>query len=279
MSTQDDKAQPPQDLTPDERKYFEMTGSLEMYELRKKADAQARERVQLIQEEVERQRMESDMRIAREQVAQHEADLAAMRARRSLPGNNPWAEPPKPLANSERLHESVKACLRRLFMTVPEWTPDNQQGLVNLLLEMGDARACAWANELLQGLASDSYGTLELTPQALLKGSTGLKQLAGSQLMQGMRALGGGQAQDTRRTLGGSSGGRKKGRAKKRTDERVERVGPVDAIVEPKSKRNNQAPVDDDDSATNYEYVDGSDDTTYDESPMNWDGLDSTGSY
>ena len=48
----------------------------------------------------------------------------------------------------------MKGVLRRLFgYGSSEWTVDNQTGLVNLLLAMGNHKAQSWAYEMRDALA------------------------------------------------------------------------------------------------------------------------------
>lgn len=280
MANDNQPAQLPSDATTDERRYFELTGSTEMYDLRKRNDEAQRARIKANQDEADRIRLEAHMRALRQQAedAERSAQYAATQRQSGLVRHqeDPWNQPRSVLVGSENLPEAVKQCITRIFMTIPEWTPENQQGLVNLLNAMGSSKSLAWAHEMLQGLAADSYGSLELTPDALLRGCTGLKKIAGPQLMGDVQAISGSNGSSKPRGLGGS----KKGRGKRRDrdgskgDRKV-----VQGIIEPRTPSENSSRRVQDDSheeqdSYKYEYVDDGE-SSYDESPMGSEGLDS----
>ena len=215
---EDEKKKLPDDITEDERKDYERTGTLELYELNREGDRIARERIKLNQEIADRARAEEDKRAKRHQLEQQRLENETLK-RRLLepPPPDPYADA-KPLEGSERLPEPVKGALRRLFgMHSGDWSPENQQGLVNLLLAMGNEKALRWANQLKDGLAADVYMSHELSPKAVLKGSTGLKQIAGPALMPDLKAIGGPREESVKQVSDGrQEGGRKKKRRKKR---------------------------------------------------------------
>ncbi len=223
----------PKDMTEDEKKDFERTGTLELYDLNREADKIARERIENRQRLAEIARIEEDKAAKRAQIELERASLERERALLSLPPpapsqfsagqsavvNAPAPQaPPRrpqdgvPLRGSEQLPEVVKGVLRRLFgYGSHEWSAENQQGLVNLLLAMGPAKSQQWAYQLKDALASDAYYADELSPRALLKGATGLKQIAGP-VMPELRQLAG--SSEELKQLADSQGRRKKKRRK-----------------------------------------------------------------
>jgi hypothetical protein len=227
----------PKDMTEDEKKDFERTGTLELYDLNREADKIARERIENRQKLAEIARIEEDKAAKRAQIELERASLERERALLSLPPpapsqfsasqsavvNAPAPQaPPRrpqdgvPLRGSEQLPEVVKGVLRRLFgYGSHEWSAENQQGLVNLLLAMGPAKSQQWAYQLKDALASDAYYADELSPRALLKGSTGLKQIAGP-VMPELRQLAGGS--EELKQLADSQGRKKKKKRRKDGD-------------------------------------------------------------
>lgn len=203
----------PPDATDLERKDFERTGTLELYDLNREADRIQRERIKLRQEAAEVAQLEAHKRALR---AQAEMDrLTLENERKALAAPPPVYEEGKPIPGSERLPDVVKGVLRRLFgYGSGEWTEANQIGLVNLLLSMGNHKAQEWAYGMRDALASDVYGSHDLSPRALLKGSTGLKAIAGPALMGELKALAGGDQK--LRALADGQRPRKKKRSKRR---------------------------------------------------------------
>lgn len=81
----------------------------------------------------------------------------------------------KPLARSEKLPEAAKNALRRLFVLAGHhWNPENQQILVDHLLGMQPIELQFWAIQLTSCIAADEYDDYDLSPEAMMKGSTGL---------------------------------------------------------------------------------------------------------
>jgi len=251
---------PPTDMSAQERRHYEETGSLELYTLRKRGDEIARERTKLIQREAQRKADADDLAAIRGQTEMQEIELRLMRAKAQAlpPSVNPWHLPVKPLTGSENLPEGVKSVIRRIFATIAEWTPENQQGLVDLLLAMGGHKSSVWAHNMNDALASDCYGNLELTPRALLKGSTGLKALAGPALLSDLRTLGGDHSDA--KSLGGSRPGQKPEQKKGKGKGKGVKPKRVDSVLEPDTKEESS------DVSPGYEYGD-EEVSSYDESP------------
>jgi len=183
----------PPDATEDERKDFERTGTLELYDLQRNADKIQRERIALRKELADKVQMDAHKRALRAQAEMDRLTLENERKALSAPPARDPYEDSKPIPGSERLPDVVKGVLRRLFgYGSGEWTEANQIGLVNLLLAMGNHKAQSWAFEMRDALAGDVYHSHDLSPSSILKGSTGLKAIAGPALMGELKALAGG---------------------------------------------------------------------------------------
>jgi len=239
----------PDDITPEEKQDYERTGSLELYELNREGNRLAQERVKLNKEIADRHNAEADKRAKRHQLEQQRLENEALRAKLlAPPPPDPYADS-KPLKNSEGLPDVVKGTIRRLFEYAGgTWTNENQQGLVDLLNAMGPAKAVMWANQMRDALATDAYSSHELSPKAILRGSTGLKQIAGPSLMPDLKAIGG-PVDDVKQISDGRNGSKKK--------------RPGDKKKGKKSSRHN-----DDDDEEEIEEHDEAHDEVIDDSPM-----------
>lgn len=213
----------PADANEMERKDFERTGTLELYDLNREGDRLARERIKIQQELANRAMAEEHKRALRAQVQMDRFTIEAERNKLALPPpRDPNIDDAKPIPGSERLPEVVKSVLRRLFgYGSHEWTEENQIGLVNLLLAMGNHKAQDWAYGMKDALASDVYGSHDLSPRAILQGSTGLKAIAGPRFMGELKALAGGDDGPPLKALADERHKRPRGkRPKKRNDKR-----------------------------------------------------------
>jgi hypothetical protein len=242
----------PDDITEDERKDFERTGTLELYELNREGSKLAQERVKLTKELADRAQAEADKRAKRHQLEQQRLENEALKAKLlAPPPPDPYADS-KPLKGSEKLPEVVKGVIRRLFeYSGGAWTAENQQGLVDLLVAMGPAKAQQWAYQMRDALATDAYGMHELSPKAILKGSTGLKQIAGPALMPDLKAIGG-PVDDVKQISDGRGGAKKK------------RLGDKKKAKKGSSRRHEE----DDDEEEEIEEHDEENDEVIDDSPM-----------
>lgn len=225
----------PADATEEERRDFERTGSLELYDLHREADKIQRERIKMRQEAAERATMEEHKRALRAQAEMDRLTLENERKALAAPPRKDPFEDSKPIPGSERLPEPVKGVLRRLFgYASSEWTEANQIGLVNFLLAIGNHKAMAWAHEMRDALAADVYHSHDLSPRAILKGSTGLKAIAGPAFAGEFKALSGGDER-----LKALADGRPRRKKKKRRDGIVE-VEATRVREERQERRNNE---------------------------------------
>ncbi len=214
----------PADANEMEKKDFERTGTLELYELNREGDRIQRERIKLRAELAEKETIEAHKRAMRAQAEMDRLSLEHERKRLAAPpAKDPYADS-RPIPGSENLPEVVKGVLRRLFgYGSGEWTEANQIGLVNMLLQMGNHKSQSWAYEMRDALAADVYHSHDLSPQALLRGSTGLKAIAGP-LMGELRALAGGGGE----SLPSLGDERHRRRPKKARDKKKRRDGVVE---------------------------------------------------
>jgi len=177
----------PPDVTDEERTHFEMTGTLDLYEAHREGERLNKERSALLNEETERVRLRTHLSEVQFQNAQRREEVEELRARaqEELP---PRVEP-EAIEGSEKLPESAKRVLRRLFIN-SIWSIENQKSLVqNILLEMDDMGLRLWAMHMETALAAGVYSPDELSPVQILKGSTGLKKLAGGVMGDGPSML------------------------------------------------------------------------------------------
>lgn len=208
----------PPDATEMERKDFERTGTLELYELNREADRIQRERIRLRQEAAEREQAEAHKRALRAQAEMDRLTLENERRQLALPPPKDPYEDSKPIPGSERLPEVVKGVLRRLFgYGSGEWTEENQVGLVNMLLAMGNHKSQSWAYEMRDAMAADVYHSSDLSPRAIMQGSTGLKAIAGPKFMGELKAISGGGREEIK-ALPGARRQRRKGKSNKKKD-------------------------------------------------------------
>lgn len=221
MPEETDEKKLPDDITKEELEDYERSGNLELYELNREGNKLAQERIRLNKEIADRHNAEADKRAKRAQLEQQRLENDALKAKLlAPPPPDPYADS-KPLKNSEGLPDVVKGTIRRLFeYSGGAWTSENQQGLVDLLNAMGPTKAQMWAYQMRDALATDAYGQHELTPKAILKGSTGLKQIAGPALMPEIKAIGG-PTDDVKTISDGRRRKKKRGasKSKKRSSE------------------------------------------------------------
>lgn len=208
----DDKPVLPKDATPDERRHFELTGTLALYTANREAEEAARAQAKARTDAAELIRLEVQLAHVREQNARAATTLKQIEAERAnvhqhtahLKGER------KPLSGGERLSDETQRVMKRIFMEgAPHWTDELQQSFVDALLAMNPHALARWTREMLDGLAGDVYSSSQLTPRAIMNGFTGLRQLTGEKpLLQ----LGG---SSDRKALEGGSQRPPKGKDKK----------------------------------------------------------------
>lgn len=205
----------PADATHDEKRHFELTGTLALYEANRVAEEATNAQIKARNEAAELIRLEVQLAHVKEQNARAAATLKAIETEKAnvhqhtahLKGER------KPLAGGERLGNDTRRVINRIFsLGAPHWTDELQQALVDTLVAMNPHTLARWTQEMSDGLAGDSYSAHELTPRALMTGFTGLRKLTGDVGLRPLLQLGG---PSERKALEGGSQRPPKGKDKK----------------------------------------------------------------
>lgn len=190
----------PDDATADEKLHFKLTGTLDLYKANREADEAARKITQARNEAAELTRLEVQLAHVREQNSRAAASLKQIEHEKAnVHQHTAHLRERKEIVGGERLSTETRRVINRVFsLGAPHWTDDLQQNFVNTLLAMNPHSLARWTQEMLDGLAGDMYAANELTPQAIMRGFTGLKRIVGDTALRALegtvdrKAIGGG---------------------------------------------------------------------------------------
>lgn len=178
----DDKPALPKDATPDERRHFELTGTLALYTANREAEEAVRAQAKARTDAAELIRLEVQLAHVREQNARAATTLKQIEAEKAnVHQHTAHLREVRPeIVGGERLSTETRRVINRIFTEgAPHWTHELQQSFVDTLLAMNPHALMRWTMEMLDGLGGDAYSASQLTPRAIMRGFTGLKQLVG----------------------------------------------------------------------------------------------------